>query len=227
MKDYNLNISDYNENGELVETYERKLPSNWEEFQIEARRIWDLYTNDEVTNQTNIFEKLIDSSKSKSLEDFKFNINDEFIGDCDLYIDIKSDYGTSHVYFSSIENDMDILLWFLEALTFDNDEYYFVCSEEGPHTFFYVKKIDDESIRFIHISNKKQKAMFPLVTEPSFKILQDFIINKYTFISKIYNSLIYTIKNTKPNKINYWEVDVFEEMKKSSGIIEKYIAKIN
>ena len=223
MKDY---ICTYtrDKNGKFVLTDKREKPSNWKGFQKEAIRIWKLYTNEEETNQINFFEDLIANSSPKYVKELKFSLNEEFIGDCDLYIDIESDFGTSNVYLSSAENDADILLWFVEALTFDKKEYYFTCSEEGPDTFFYVKTIDDKNVRFVHISNKKMfESQFPIVTEESFKILQDFIINKYTLIEKIYNSLMLTIRNTNPDKINYWEVDVFEDMKKNSKIITNYL----
>ena len=81
---------------------------------------------------------------------------------------------------------------------------------------------DAENVRFVHISNKKPDTQ-GIVTEPNFEIRQDFIIKKKKLISKFYNSLLLTIKNTNPSNIYNYEIDVFESMNKNSEIIENYI----
>ena len=109
----------------------------------------------------------------------------------------------------------------MEAIIQSKKHCYLWCEEEGPETYFYVQSIEDNKIRFIHISNRTQNVK-GLNTE-DFKIRQDFIVNKYNFIEQFYKALRKPIQNFSVEQADELCSKEFKSFPKDSLIVKKYL----
>ena len=169
------------------------------------------------------YENLIKSSTPLLNKTIKIYIYEEkFLFDLDFNIIIESDCGKSEIWVASSINDVNRLWRFLESLTFDKSEYCYYVDEEGPNTFLYIKPINHNDIRVLHISDRRQVS--PAIEFDDVKILQDFIINKKNFINSLYKELLRIISNSNEDEADEYKFGDFERLNKDSQIIKRYLS---
>ena len=169
------------------------------------------------------YENLIKSSTPLLNKTIKIYIYEEkFLFDLDFNIIIESDCGKSEIWVASSINDVNRLWRFLESLTFDKSEYCYYVDEEGPNTFLYIKPINHNDIRVLHISDRRQ--VNPAIEFDDVKILQDFIINKKNFINSLYKELLRIISNSNEDEADEYKFGDFERLNKDSQIIKRYLS---
>ena len=169
------------------------------------------------------YENLIKSSTPLLNKTIKIYIYEEkFLFDLDFNIIIESDCGKSEIWVASSINDVNRLWRFLESLTFDKSEYCYYVDEEGPNTFLYIKPINHNDIRVLHISDRQQVS--PAIEFDDVKILQDFIINKKNFINSLYKELLRIISNSNEDEADEYKFGDFERLNKDSQIIKRYLS---
>lgn len=169
------------------------------------------------------YENLIKSSTPLLNKTIKIYIYEEkFLFDLDFNIIIESDCGKSEIWVASSINDVNRLWRFLESLTFDKSEYCYYVDEEGPNTFLYIKPINHNDIRVLHISDRRQVS--PAIEFDNVKILQDFIINKKNFINSLYKELLRIISNSNEDEADEYKFGDFERLNKDSQIIKRYLS---
>ena len=169
------------------------------------------------------YEILIKSSTPLLSKTIKIYIYEEkFLFDLDFNIIIENSYSRSEIWVASSVNDANRLWRFLESLTFDKNEYCYYVEEEGPNTFLYIKSINHNDIRVLHISNRRQVS--PAIEFDNTKILQDVIINKKDFIKSLYLELLRIISNSNKEEADEYNFGDFERLNKDSQIIKEYLS---
>lgn len=209
---------------DYMNLYENSI---WIQQQKSALRDWKIYNDDKsfLKDEELMPKELIEKSSPVNGENVKITANEVWLFDLiDYEFIINNNDNISYCYYGFAENNMNDLWYFLESLTQTNEDLYFSCEEEGPTSFFYIHNLDNEKIRFIHISNRVQKPV--QIINGLFQIHQDFIISKYQFIKQFYDAIRQPIINTRIEDLdNSLGIEEFEQLKKDSIIIKKYLDK--
>ncbi len=207
---------------DYMSLYENSI---WLQQQKNALQDWKIFNDDRdcLKDQELMTKELIQRSSPVQDENVTITANKEWLfGLIDYEFIINNKYNISYCYFGFAENSMNDLWYFLELLTQTNEDLYFSCEEEGSTSFFYIRNLDNEKIRFIHISNRVQKPI--QIINGLFQIHQDFIISKYHFIKQFYDAIRQPIINTRiENLDNPLGIEEFEQLNKDSDIIKKYL----
>lgn len=201
--------------------------SVWLQQQKHALRDWKIFNDDRdcLEDEELMPKELIQSSSPVEGKNATITANKEWLfGLIDYEFIISNKDNISYCYYGFAENNMNALWYFLELLTQTNEDLYFSCEEEGPTSFFYIQNLDNEKIRFIHISNRVQKPV--QIINGLFQIHQDFIISKYYFIKQFYDAIRQPIINIRIEDLdNPLGIEKFEQLNKDSYIIKKYLEK--
>ena len=209
---------------DYMSLYENSI---WLQQQEYALRDWKIFNdNRDCLEDGELMPKeLIQKSSPIEGENTIITANEGWLfGLIDYEFIINNKDNISYCYYGFAENSMNDLWYFLELLTQTNKDLYFSCEEEGPTSFFYIQHLDNEKIRFIHISNRVQKPV--QIINGLFQIHQDFIISKYNFIKQFYDAIRQPIINTKIEDLdNTLGIEEFEQLNKDSDIIKKYLEK--
>ena len=201
--------------------------ATWQEQQDLAKRDWNYYydSREYLDDGEKTFKELISESTPVDGTNAIVTADDEyFSGFLDYYFVINNNGNISNCYYGFAVNNMNFLWDFLEALVISKDDCYLWCEEEGPETYFYVQNLDNDKIRFIHISNRIQDD--GLFIE-NYKICQDFITSKYNFIKQFYTCLMQPIKHFNINNMSKVCLDEYEEFYKDSKNVKKYLELYN
>ncbi len=199
----------------------------WQEQQDLAQRDWDCYYDSKqyLDDNEKTFKELIAESIPINGNNMRITANDEYsTGFLDYYFEINNNGIISKCYYGFAINNMNFLWNFVEAMVMSKNDCYLCCEEEGPETYFYIQNLDDDKIRFIHISNRIQDE--GLVTE-DYKVRQDFITSKYNFIKQFYTCLIQPIRHFNKTNMSKVCLDEYNEFYKNSIIVKKYLELYN
>lgn len=209
---------------DYMSLYENSI---WLQQQEYALRDWKIFNdNRDCLDDGELMPKeLIQKSSPIEGENAIITANERWLfGLIDYEFIINNKDNISYCYYGFAENSMNDLWYFLELLTQTNKDLYFSCEEEGPTSFFYIQNLDNEKIRFMHISNRVQKPV--QIINGLFQIHQDFVISKYNFIKQFYDAIRKPIINTKIEDLdNTLGIEEFEQLNKDSDIIKKYFEK--
>ena len=201
------------------------MNEQWQKQQDSAIKEWHFFYNDrELLEEGELtLKELIENSHPISGENVVITANDKWMwGLIDYEFIINNNNNTSYCFYGYAENYMNDLWYFIELLTQTTEDLYFSCEEEGPISFFYIHNIDDEKIRFMHISNRVQKPVS--IVNGLFKVHQDFVISKYKLIQQFYNAIMLPILNTEIDKLDDTQgIREFECLNKDSEIIKQYL----
>lgn len=209
---------------DYMSLYENSI---WLQQQEYALRDWKIFNNDKhcLEDGELMPKELIQKSSPIEEENAIITANERWLfGLIDYEFIINNKDNISYCYYGFAENSMNDFWYFLELLTKTNKDLYFSCEEEGPISFFYIQNLDNEKIRFMHISNRVQKPV--QIINGLFQIHQDFIISKYRFIKQFYDALRKPIINTRIENLDKpLDIEEFEQLNKDSDIIKKYLEK--
>lgn len=203
--------------------------TTWQEQQDLAKNDWEFYYDSKMNLEDNekTFKELISESTPKN-GDNMIIVGNKIWDYCFLEYDfvINNNGHVSYCYYSWAVNNMNFLWNFLEAIVMSKKDCYLCCEEEGPETYFLVQNLDNDKIRFIHISDRRHDIK-GLDTE-DFKIRQDFITTKYNFVNQFYNCLRSPIFNVTEEKLkNSTFSSAFNKFFKDSEIVKKYLELYN
>ena len=147
---------------------------------------------------------------------------------CGIDLDVTCQCKNLKIYFWLAEatNWLPNIFSFLEAIICaKSNELFFYLDEEGIDTFLYVKRFDNNKIRFAHLTTRTQNGDYS--SEGDFKIRMDVIINEKAFIKTFYNSIINAINGIDRQEIeNDWnyQLEEYEILKSGSHLIEEYLS---
>lgn len=186
---------------------------------------WDFHNNFCLQNKSKTLDDLL--TESSPIKTETFDVKTEIIYDLDLDFEINTTYGKSSCWLAESVNNVDGIWHFLEDLIEDKQEYFFYCEEEGPYTFFYASKINNDYIRFVHITDMLKSNEYTDSTG-EFRIVQDIVVNRKTLINAFYNSIKlaydnYRIDYEVGSDLYLWVEDSMKNTMKDSEILRNYL----
>ena len=198
----------------------------WQKMQDFSKDQWYYLSKYNVENKKPSFAELITKSIPKENTDLKILVKLIYGIDLDIYFDSND---VSNLWIAESMNWIPNIFHFLESVIYSKEkECFYYCDEEGEDSFLYVNKINDNDIRFIHLSEQIYIGDGKNESD-EYKTRQDVIIGKKEFVKIFYTSIMNAVNNItkKYLKEECWdELDEYKILKKGSEIIEKYLGNM-
>lgn len=189
------------------------------------KKEWDFHNNFCLEYKRKTLDDLL--TESSPIQSDIFEVKTEIIYDLDPDFEITTAYGKSTCWLAESVNNVNGIWYFLEDLIEDKQEHFFYCEEEGPYTFFYASKINNNDIRFVQITNMRKSNENTDNTD-GFRVVQDIIVDRKIVINAFYNSLKsaydnYEIDYEVGSDLYLWVEDNMKNTMKDSEIIKNYL----